>query len=61
MNSLGGGSANDAARIFEAFDIKETSYHFICDKINLHLLDDPGSKLKFIKLFFKLDEIFCMT
>ncbi|CAL8071674.1 unnamed protein product [Orchesella dallaii] len=40
-SSMGGGT--DAAKIFEAFDIKETSYHFICDRIILHLLDDPGN------------------
>ncbi|CAG7723422.1 unnamed protein product [Allacma fusca] len=33
----------DAARHFDTFDVKETSYHFLCEKIDLHFCDDPGS------------------
>lgn len=29
---------------FDVFDVKETSYHFMCEKIDLHFCDDPGSK-----------------
>jgi hypothetical protein len=33
---------SDSSRIFDAFDVKETSYHLVCEKINLHFCDDPG-------------------
>lgn len=35
---------SDSARIFDAFDVKETSYHLVCEKIDLHFCDDPGGK-----------------
>jgi len=30
--------------VFARYDFIETSYHFFCQKIDLHLSDDPGSK-----------------
>lgn len=33
-----------AQRSFNMFDVKETSYHFSSQRIDLHLCDDPGSK-----------------
>ena len=37
-------SAGPAANVFSKFDVMETSYHIVCDQIDLHLCDDPGSK-----------------
>lgn len=34
-----------AQRSFNMFDVKETSYHFYSQRIDLHLCDDAGSKL----------------
>lgn len=36
--------------IFARYDFIETSYHFFCQKIDLHLSDDPGSKQSCCKL-----------
>ena len=33
---------SESAKIFDHFDVKETSYHFLCEKIDLHFCDDPG-------------------
>lgn len=33
-----------AQRSFNMFDVKETSYHFFSQRIDLHLCDDAGSK-----------------
>lgn len=33
-------------RSFNMFDVKETSYHFFSQRIDLHLCDDAGSELK---------------
>lgn len=47
----GGGNANAnnvtsaAQRSFNMFDVKETSYHFSSQRIDLHLCDDAGSEL----------------
>ncbi|XP_021938763.1 UHRF1-binding protein 1-like isoform X4 [Zootermopsis nevadensis] len=30
------------SRIFSRYDVVETSYHFLCQRIDLHLCDDPG-------------------
>lgn len=35
-----------AQRSFNIFDVKETSYHFSSQRIDLHLCDDAGSKCK---------------
>lgn len=35
-----------AQRSFNMFDVKETSYHFYSQRIDLHLCDDAGSKLR---------------
>jgi len=29
---------------FDLYDVKETSYHFVCEKIDLHFCDDPGGE-----------------
>lgn len=34
------------SHIFSCHDVIETSYHFIAQKIHLHLSDDPGRKFK---------------
>ncbi|XP_043263704.1 UHRF1-binding protein 1 isoform X1 [Colletes gigas] len=31
------------SKIFSRYDVVETSYHFLCQRIDLHLCDDPGS------------------
>lgn len=33
------------------YDVIETSYHFLSQRIDLHLCDDPGSKLSIIYFF----------
>lgn len=32
------------SRIFSRYDVVETSYHFLCQRIDLHLCDDPGGE-----------------
>ena len=32
------------SKIFTRYDVVETSYHFLCQRIDLHLCDDAGSK-----------------
>lgn len=56
QQNAGGAGANANAnnvasatqRSFNMFDVKETSYHFSSQRIDLHLCDDAGSEL-FIK------------
>ncbi|XP_076665123.1 bridge-like lipid transfer protein family member 3B isoform X3 [Andrena cerasifolii] len=31
------------SKLFTRYDVVETSYHFVCQRIDLHLCDDPGS------------------
>lgn len=38
-------------RSFNMFDVKETSYHFYSQRIDLHLCDDAGSKYSLIYSF----------
>lgn len=38
-------------QIFARFDVIETSYHFIAQKIVLHLSDDPGGKFVVVNGF----------
>lgn len=45
QNQNDGNAATSAAqRSFNMFDVKETSYHFSSQRIDLHLCDDAGSK-----------------
>lgn len=45
MNSNDANSVISAAqRSFNMFDVKETSYHFFSQRIDLHLCDDAGSE-----------------
>lgn len=37
-----GGGINHS--VFHKFDVIETSYHLVCEHIDLHLCDDPGSE-----------------
>lgn len=37
-------TVSPAQRSFDMFDVKETSYHFFSQRIDLHLCDDAGSK-----------------
>lgn len=54
QQNAGAGGANANAnnvtsatqRSFNMFDVKETSYHFSSQRIDLHLCDDAGSELK---------------
>ncbi|XP_012273649.1 UHRF1-binding protein 1 [Orussus abietinus] len=32
-----------ASKILAGYDVVETSYHFLCQRIDLHLCDDPGA------------------
>lgn len=32
------------SQMFSCHDVIETSYHFLAEKIHLHLSDDPGRK-----------------
>lgn len=42
------GRSNDTlSRLFSHHDVTETSYHFLSQKIDLHLCDDPGRKFFF--------------
>ena len=34
------------SRIFSRYDVVETSYHFLSQRIDLHLCDDPGGEGK---------------
>lgn len=43
--SDGSATISAAQRSFNMFDVKETSYHFSSQRIDLHLCDDAGSKL----------------
>ncbi|KAM7354386.1 bridge-like lipid transfer protein family member 3B isoform 3-T3 [Cochliomyia hominivorax] len=36
------GHANNQLKMFNAFDVRETSYHFFSQRIDLHLCDDEG-------------------
>lgn len=36
------GSQSAAQKSFNLFDVRETSYHFFSQRIDLHLCDDPG-------------------
>lgn len=38
------------ARMFAKHDVRETSYHVLAPRIDLHLCDDPGRKLLIIAL-----------
>lgn len=35
-------ATSTAQRMFNAFDVRETSYHFFSQRIDLHLCDDEG-------------------
>lgn len=35
---------SNTQRMFNAFDVRETSYHFFSQRIDLHLCDDEGGK-----------------
>ena len=37
-------SAAASMNVFSKFDVIETSYHLVCEQIDLHLCDDPGSE-----------------
>ncbi|XP_025411987.1 UHRF1-binding protein 1-like isoform X4 [Sipha flava] len=37
-------SSSKSSCLFSFHDVVETSYHFVAQKINLHLSDDPGSR-----------------
>lgn len=41
----GGNAISPVQRSFNMFDVKETSYHFFSQRIDLHLCDDAGSML----------------
>lgn len=47
-------SSSKSSCLFSFHDVIETSYHFIAQKINLHLSDDPGSNICFFRLFIKV-------
>lgn len=36
------GQTSDISRVFSKYDVVETSYHFLSQRIDLHLCDDPG-------------------
>lgn len=36
------GRESDISRMFSRYDVVETSYHFLSQRIDLHLCDDPG-------------------
>lgn len=38
------GKESDISKIFNRYDVIETSYHFLSQRIDLHLCDDPGGK-----------------
>lgn len=38
------GRESDISKIFNKYDVVETSYHFLSQRIDLHLCDDPGGK-----------------
>lgn len=38
-------TSSKSSCLFSFHDVIETSYHFVAQKINLHLSDDPGSKI----------------
>lgn len=42
-----------AQRMFSIFDVRETSYHFFSQRIDLHLCDDAGSKMKILILYLR--------
>lgn len=44
QNSDANASISAAQRSFNMFDVKETSYHFSSQRIDLHLCDDAGSE-----------------
>lgn len=46
QNADGNASVSAAQRSFNIFDVKETSYHFSSQRIDLHLCDDTGSKFQ---------------
>lgn len=42
------------SRIFSRYDVVETSYHFLCQRIDLHLCDDPGGEGQLLQPMFLL-------
>lgn len=46
--------ANNQLKMFNAFDVRETSYHFFSQRIDLHLCDDEGGEYHKIFLEFYL-------
>lgn len=44
-----------AQRSFAIFDVKETSYHFFSQRIDLHLCDDAGGNLKCFLIIFIIE------
>lgn len=38
------GERDILARMFAKHDVRETSYHLLAPRIDLHLCDDPGRK-----------------
>ncbi|XP_068141521.1 bridge-like lipid transfer protein family member 3B isoform X2 [Drosophila tropicalis] len=42
MSESSSAHANTTQRMFNAFDVRETSYHFFSQRIDLHLCDDEG-------------------
>lgn len=49
VNATANNAISAAQRSFNMFDVKETSYHFSSQRIDLHLCDDAGSE--FYKYF----------
>lgn len=47
-------SSSKSSCLFSFHDVIETSYHFVAQKINLHLSDDPGSKICFVRLLIEM-------
>lgn len=43
-----------AQRMFNAFDVRETSYHFFSQRIDLHLCDDEGGMLVILPSYSKI-------
>lgn len=46
---------NVISDIFARYDFIETSYHFWCQKIDLHLSDDPGGGYVHNSLIHSID------
>jgi len=47
-------SSSKSSCLFSFHDVIETSYHFVAQKINLHLSDDPGSKICFVRIVIEV-------